>query len=92
MLTEVCQVSAGMLFRHCRRLQKLLLQEIEGYELFHINNADERGLFFSLQPSKTLTFQGDFSMVVQNQNNGLLCSLRAMKVVVINYYCSNWKI
>jgi hypothetical protein len=32
-----------------------LLQEIEGYDLCDINNADETGLFFSLQPfSRTL--------------------------------------
>jgi hypothetical protein len=37
-----------------------LLHEIEGYDLCDINNADETGLFFSLQPSKTLTFQGHF--------------------------------
>jgi hypothetical protein len=33
-----------------------LLQEIEGYDLCDINNADESSLFFNLQPSKNLTF------------------------------------
>jgi hypothetical protein len=37
-----------------------LLQEVEGYDHCGINNAHETGLIFSLQPSKTLTFQGHF--------------------------------
>jgi hypothetical protein len=33
------------------------LQDIESYDLCDIYNADETSLFFSLQPSKTFTFQ-----------------------------------
>jgi hypothetical protein len=33
-----------------------LLQEIEGYDLCDIYNADETGLFFNLQPNKTFIF------------------------------------
>jgi hypothetical protein len=69
-----------------------LLQEIEGYDLCDINNADATGLFFSLQHSKTLLFKDNFPMVVQNLNIGLLGSLHALKVVVINYHSNNWKI
>lgn len=32
---------------------------IQGYELKDIFNADETGLFFNLQPNKTLTYKGD---------------------------------
>jgi hypothetical protein len=37
-----------------------LLQENEGYDLCDIHNANETGIFFSLQPRKIFTFQGDF--------------------------------
>jgi hypothetical protein len=37
-----------------------LLKEIEDYDFCDINTADETGLFFSLQLSKTFTFQGCF--------------------------------
>jgi hypothetical protein len=37
-----------------------VLQEIEAYDLCDINYADETGPFFSLQPSKTLTFQNHY--------------------------------
>jgi hypothetical protein len=53
--TEICQVRAGVLIE-----KLLLLQEIEGCDLCNINNAEEIGLFFSLQPSKTLTFYEEF--------------------------------
>lgn len=35
-------------------------QEVEVYDLCDMCTADETSLFFSLQPSKTFTFQGDF--------------------------------
>jgi hypothetical protein len=37
-----------------------MLQEIECYDLYDINNADETCLFFSLQPSKAPIFRGHF--------------------------------
>lgn len=41
-LTEIYQV------------RKSRVDETEGYDLCDINNDDETGIFFSLQPSKTL--------------------------------------
>jgi hypothetical protein len=49
-----------------------LLQETEGYDLCYIHNADEIGLFSSLQHSKTLIFQVEFFHGGKNLNSGLL--------------------
>jgi hypothetical protein len=70
-----------------------LFKEIEGYDLCDINNADEPGLFFSLQHSKTLASQGHcFHGGSKSINSGLPCSSRAVKMVVINYRCTTWKV
>lgn len=57
---------------------------------FDINNADETGLFFSLQPSKTLTFQGHV-FHGDAKSEQLVTVLHACSEdVVINCHSSNW--
>jgi hypothetical protein len=41
---------------------------------------------------KPSVFKDAFAMVVKNSNSGLLCSPHAVKMVVLNYHSSNWKI
>jgi hypothetical protein len=64
------------------------------YDLCDIHSADGISLYFNLQPSKTLSFQGHFCHggTKSKHQNELLLSLHAMKMVVINYRSSKWKL
>jgi hypothetical protein len=58
-----------------------LLQEIVGYKLCNINNADERQVYLLVY-----ILEDTSAMMVQNLNSGLLCSSHAMKMIPINYH------
>jgi hypothetical protein len=59
LLAEIIRVRAGMLIQKLQKTEKIAdyCKKLKVYDLCDINNADETGLFFSIQPSNTLTFQ-----------------------------------